>query len=439
MKIKKFVGSNMSECILKVKRELGDDAVILDSRRVARGGPFSFLLTDQVEVIASVDPDRTRSKEHRKLNTENREPKTEPRKPNTEEAIGHRSSVLGDQSAGMTFQILDDLKGLKETVSQITDHLKFKSLPSLPARLEALHGGLLENGVEERVALAITGEMTLSLAGEDFEDEKLLKAALHERVGKIIKVQNPIDKVQNLKSKTRNPRVIALIGPTGVGKTTTLAKMATHPGLYGRQRTALVSADTYRMAAVEQLKTFASIANIPMEAVYRPADMGRAIERFSDREVVLIDTAGRSQNDRGQLADLAAFLDYAQPDEVHLVLSISTRLDDQLDVIAKFSAAGPNLVPPRGRHLIFTKLDETTSFGLMLNVCFHLCQTRMSDLREGDKPSYLSNLPISLLTCGQNVPDDVVLPTASQLVRLCCERDYFKQMTKTSESLHSGP
>jgi flagellar biosynthesis protein FlhF len=215
--------------------------------------------------------------------------------------------------------------------------------------------------------------------------------------------------------------VIALVGPTGVGKTTTLAKLATHADLYGRKRVALVSADTYRIAAVEQLKTFAAIANIPMEAVYRPGDIGRAIERFGDRDVILIDTAGRSQNDGGSLRELAAFMEYAGADEVHLVLSMSTRLEDQLDVISKFSAADP-------KALIFTKLDETTNYGMILNVCYHL-----SPLTPLNKGGNKKPMPISLLTCGQNVPDDVARPSQAQLVRLVCERTYYPEILKAQD------
>lgn len=303
----------------------------------------------------------------------------------------------------------DEIRGLKDTVIQMADHLKFKQLPSLPRQLERLHRDLLDNGVENSVADTITQEMSLKLSGSEFDDSRLLLGALRQRVGGIVKVavpafagmapgvSHPSDKGEG-----NRPRVIALVGPTGVGKTTTLAKMATHPDILGRQKVALISADTYRIAAVEQLKTFASIAGIPMEAVYRPADIRGAIDRISDRDVILIDTAGRSQNNGGQLKDLAAFIDYAQPDEVHLVLSVSTRLDDQLDVINKFRAAGP-------QRLLFTKLDETTNFGMILNVCFH------------------ERKPVSLLTCGQNVPDDIVAPNQLQLVRLVCERAFFRK------------
>ncbi len=425
----------MAECILKVKKELGENAVILDSRKVPRGGPFSFLLNDMVEVIASTEDRHMGAISGRKERREAAMPDydkfsaTEPG--GLSQASNHppRNEKRSEVKAAEFALISDDIKSLKDTVAQITDHLKYQQLPSLPAELEKLHRDLLENGVEDRVASALTAQMTLSLTEADFEDRTLLQHALHERVGKIVRTlgfgtqdASTGKKSPHHESRIQNPKVIALVGPTGVGKTTTLAKLATHPGLYGRRRVALVSADTYRIAAVEQLKTFAAIANIPMEAVYRPSDMRRAIERFSDREVILIDTAGRSQNDRGQLNDLAAFMDYAQPDEVHLVLAINTRLDDQLDVISKFSVAGP-------KHLIFTKLDETTSYGMILNVCFNLSN------REQEPGKRVGNLPVSLMTCGQNVPDDVVPPTPSQMVRLVCERNYYRELTAGQRSV----
>jgi len=382
MKIKKFSAPSMNECLIQVKKELGDNAVILDSRKVRRGGPFSFLLDDLIEVTAST-PDRTPPPIRRGRDWAQ----------SAQEAkAGAAKAVTSEE-----FEFLsDEIRGLKETVLQMADHMKFEKLPSLPRELETLHRNLLDNGVEAGIANTITQEMTLQLSGGEFEDRRLLVKTLRDRVGRVVKAAPTT-------IEGSRPWVIALIGPTGVGKTTTLAKMATHPAILGRKRVALVSADTYRIAAVEQLKTFASIAGIPMEAVYRPPDIRRSIERFRDRDVILIDTAGRSQNNRDQLNDLVAFMEYAKPDEVHLVLSVSTRLDDQLDVINKFKAAG-------AQRLLFTKLDETTNFGMILNVCFH------------------ERKPISLLTCGQNVPDDIIAPNQRQIVRLVSEKRFFREV-----------
>ena len=447
MKIKKFVGGSMSECLLKVKRELGEDAVILDSRKIPRGGPFSFLLTDMIEVVASIDADQrvgfdrtlggagrdlrsgtppsqygldvaplAKGQSARGRDTSHRDGLAVEKASTGNTILSRRDGVSAAEFALMS----DELHGLKETLAQITDHLKFRQLPSLPQELEVLHRGLLENGVEDSVAAGLTQEMALRLSGCEFEDRALLRRVLHEGIGKIIKAGTLVgldapgtNRGQGVKGRGAKgrPQVIALVGPTGVGKTTTLAKMATHAALFGRMRVGLVSADTYRIAAVEQLKTFAAIARLGMEAVYRPADMGHAIERMAGCDVVLIDTAGRSPNDGAQLQDLSAFLEYAGADEVHLVLAMGTRLDDQLDIIGKFSLVKPS-------RLIFTKLDETTSWGAVLNVCAGMGQSGMSAL------------PVSLLTWGQDVPDDIISPTQAQLVRLVSERGYYKELRR---------
>lgn len=494
MKIKKYVGSSMKECLAQVKAELGEDAVILDSRKVLRGGPFSFLLSERIEVTASEADRRLGSRtgnppypplrkggdevaslrkggdgfrnreprtenreqrtENRETRNENREQKTENRRLRTENygSAGGLTGSAGAQDnkekwlAGLVSRTADEVRDLRQVVSQMADHLKFNHLPSLPEGLERLHQNLLENGVEPTICSTITQELALKLSGEELEDSRsngLLERKFYERIGQYVKASEVLFHGTPLGEKGNHPRpplekggkkpiVIALVGPTGVGKTTTLAKMATHPEIFGRKRVALVSADTYRIAAVEQLKTFANIAGIPMEAVYRPEDIGGAISRLSGIEkqgnpplrkgvndddklaqIILIDTAGRSQNHTYQMKELGAFIRHADPDEVFLVLSASTRLEDQLDIISKFRPAG-------FRRIIFTKLDEAVNYGMILNVCFH------------------ERKPVSLLTCGQNVPDDILTVNQEQLVKLVSERSYGESMLQSSHDLSAG-
>ena len=314
MKIKKFVAPSMSECLLKVKKELGEDAVILDSRKIPRGGPFSFLLTDLIEVVASTDGEAPKGQAafsrrgggaasgradgvggrhapssprgiHSDRQTRDWTAKSSsstiapgllpgggspgPMRPsrNTSAAVengegggasrfwpgGSESpkGALREMPTGAEFALLtDDIRGLKEGLAQIADHLRFRQLPSLPVELEILHRNLLDNGVEDRVAGSITQELTLQLSGGDFEDRQLLQSAFYERIGKILKVA-PLKALgaagggTGVLGRGQGAWVIALVGPTGVGKTTTLAKMATHGQIFGRRRVALVSADTY--------------------------------------------------------------------------------------------------------------------------------------------------------------------------------------------------
>ncbi len=195
-----------------------------------------------------------------------------------------------------------------------------------------------------------------------------------------------------LENARRNPYVVTLIGPTGVGKTTTIAKLAATMKLFNNKKVGLISADTYRIAAIEQLQTFANIANIPMDVVYTPEEMQQSLQKFQDRELILIDTVGRSQKNNQQLKDLQLFIDAGEPDEVHLVLSMTSGLRTLLDVVRRFKPLRPN-------RIIFSKCDESSSPGLLLNVL------------------YKHQIPVSYLTTGQTVPNDIMKAEKDRLAR----------------------
>lgn len=178
------------------------------------------------------------------------------------------------------------------------------------------------------------------------------------------------------------PCVVALIGPTGVGKTTTLAKLAAEFSLAKGKKVGLITADTYRIAAVEQLKTYAEILNLPVSVVYAPTDMPSAIQGFSDKDVILVDTAGRSHRNRQQFDELRQLLHAAPIDEIYLVLSVNTGRAACQEVLEHYSFV-------RDYKLLFTKLDETPVSGVIFN----------ARLRTGKRLSYV--------TAGQSVPDDL--------------------------------
>ncbi|MCL6515620.1 flagellar biosynthesis protein FlhF [Alicyclobacillus sp.] len=188
-------------------------------------------------------------------------------------------------------------------------------------------------------------------------------------------------------------RVVVLVGPTGVGKTTTIAKLAALHVIAGDRRVGLVTTDTYRIAAVDQLRTYATILNVPLEVVEQPADFPAALERLSDRDLILVDTAGRNFRMDVYVDEVRALLAAAPVDEVHLVLSLTAKPED-MDVVAGSFQALPV------HKLLFTKLDETLSHGAILNL---MCKYR---------------LPLSYVTTGQNVPDDLEVADIEKLVRV---------------------
>ena len=193
--------------------------------------------------------------------------------------------------------------------------------------------------------------------------------------------------------KSRKRKIAALLGPTGVGKTTTLAKIAAQCVLEKGISTAFITADTYRISAVEQLKTYADILGLPIAIVYTPDELKEAIQKFRQKQLILIDTAGRSQHNRRQMAELKDFLAVNPNIEKYLVLSATTKNEDAKDIVDKFSVCKPDKV-------IFTKTDETKSLGIILNI---LCK---KDMR------------LSYLTNGQSVPDDIVSAEAGKLAEL---------------------
>jgi flagellar biosynthesis protein FlhF len=191
---------------------------------------------------------------------------------------------------------------------------------------------------------------------------------------------------------TGRARTVALIGPTGVGKTTTIAKLAANFKLRQNKKVGLITIDTYRIGAVDQLRTYAQIIDVPLRVVVTPNDLAEAIEMMSDMDVILIDTAGRSQTDKLKIRELQTFLDAAAPDEVHLVLSTTTHHAHMLSAAEEFSKLGVD-------RIILTKLDEAIGFGVVLSVLRNL------------------DASLSYITTGQDVPDDIEVGSGRELAR----------------------
>jgi flagellar biosynthesis protein FlhF len=187
-------------------------------------------------------------------------------------------------------------------------------------------------------------------------------------------------------------RLVALVGPTGVGKTTTIAKLAGNFHLRERRRVGLITVDTYRIAAVEQLRTYADIIDLPMEVVSTPREMRQAVERFANLDLILMDTAGRSPRDEVKIQELKNMLAEAEADEVHLVLSSVNSLENLKKTAKQFADVGVTA-------LVLTKLDEATGLGNLVPL-----------LRS-------CRLPLSYVTNGQNVPDDIEAADRRQLTR----------------------
>jgi flagellar biosynthesis protein FlhF len=290
-----------------------------------------------------------------------------------------QSAVRNPQSSTQLAELQSLLNELRARSAQAPER-------DIPPALFELFTDLIDADVDEESARELLDRLRRETS-LDLRDEQAVRERLARLLETELRVAGPI------RIAAGSGRVVALVGPTGVGKTTTIAKLAANYRLRENRRVGLVTVDTYRIAAVEQLRTYAEIIDLPMEVVSTPREMRSAVQKMRDFDLVLMDTAGRSPRDEVRIRELRAMLAEAQPHEVHLVLSAASSARSLAAAAEKFAPVGVT-------SLIITKLDEATGLG---NLLF---------LARGCR------LPFSYLTDGQNVPDDIAVADQASLAQM---------------------
>jgi flagellar biosynthesis protein FlhF len=377
MDIRTYRAKTMREALDLVRRELGPAASVLHTRELNSGLFRRVIFGRKYEVAASAGvnvPSRLPAEARygaatHEIVAAHRE--TCPVRPAHLES-DYRSQYRDDfrhQVAGQ----LDELHAMVEKLCQ-----RAASAPAhdLPEAMFHVFTDLIEAEVDESIARSLVDRVRAGRGGVELSDPLLLKTHVAQLLEDEIAITGPIA------ASADSCRVVALVGPTGVGKTTTIAKLAANYRLREKRRVGLITVDTYRVAAVEQLRTYADIIDLPMEVVATPREMREAVGRMSHLDLVLMDTAGRSPRDEVRIQELKSMLGEAEPDEVHLVLSATAGAKSLAATAERFADVGTTA-------LILTKLDEATSLGQLMTL-----------LRS-------CRLPISYLTDGQNVPDDI--------------------------------
>jgi flagellar biosynthesis protein FlhF len=404
MRIKKFTGATLKDATSVMKEELGDEAIVLNTRRVHKGSVLNFLGKEEYEVTAAIDEEALTATAGGKFAGELARAGAErahvPAHTDTVVALQNIADKFGNRTkektaAGATAslgeiagyqELRSEVESLKSLMHEVALHFKYSKMPSLPELLKDAYATLVEHDVDERLAAELVQRVSRTLGEDLLDDKKEVEQCLLKEIASCF---TPIPHEQTAKKA----KVIALVGPTGVGKTTTIAKLAAIHKLIHKQNVALISADTYRIGAIEQLRTFAAIADIAMEVVYKPGEMKAALAKFSGRDVVFVDTVGRSPRVKKEISELAKFAGAANPHEVHLVLSATTSRRALDEIIESFRVASPNRV-------IISKADEAATFGQVLNI------------------AHTSRLPIAYLTTGQSVPDDITMANNVQLSKI---------------------
>lgn len=386
MIIKKFQAQTEAQGMELVKNDLGKDAIIMNIKTISPRGIYKLFRKPIVEITAAIDDNQTYKAKSNYISDIYSKDKIIDKNDEIEEIeekLNNLQSLFENQLNNYNTNNLTDNIDKKDDFNKLKDSINFEYI-------QLIYNQLIVNEVDHKYASQILSEIENTIREETPLDTLL--AGVYQKI--VLKLGNP-QLITPIEGKTK---FIFFVGSTGVGKTTTQAKIASYFKLNKKLKIGFINLDTYRIAATHQLMTYADILNVPFRVVYSPDEMKDAVEEFKDYDLVFVDTAGRSHKARQKQDDLIEFLNKISPDclEVYLVLSITTKYNDLIRItevykdIAKYS-------------LIFTKFDETSGVGNILNI-------RM-----------LTNAPLSYVTFGQGVPEDFMeinpQSVAKQLLR----------------------
>lgn len=414
MIIKKYKASTEKDAILLAKEDLGPDAIVMNVKKIKPGGIMRLFRKPSVELTAAIDddvseqaatvPERRESektgeqvidlKQERKSENpdehflfgkafgDTKEEYSEEAQNAIEEKINSIAKLLEQQ---MQTQKASEKMSIKETADQA---IASGEALRTPAKEEEQPVQSNKNKVVDLVIKQLTDSEVSQTHAQEIIDELTLKDD-KQPIDNILanvyqKIVLKLGEIKTLEKGEKKPKIIFFVGNTGVGKTTTMAKLASMCTLDMKLKCAMFSIDTYRIAAIEQLKTYANILSAPMEVVYTPEEMAQSVEKFKNYDLILVDTAGRSHKSEEQKEDLKQIIDSVSgyEHEIFLVVSATVKYSDLLSIANTYGELFDY-------NLIFTKLDETNGLGSILNL----------KLDTGKALSYV--------TWGQNVPDDI--------------------------------
>ena len=439
MIIKKYVVKNVNEAMNKIRYELGKDAIIISQRKVRKPGFAGLFSGKLIEVTAAVENSIKDDKPEKIVKGDIVSEEDEFKKSieSIKKLMENEIAVTKDieKTSSLNNMILEHNANVeKERKSSVIDSfigsdddesvLQAKDYTNIYAKIgtdDKLSVESVHKEVEE------LKDLINKVIADKTEDDK--KFSEMEKENSKVDLEPFIDKLKELDideefhedilksaseykddslddteilrdiferdilvtNKGLKGRVV-LVGPTGVGKTTTIAKLAGRLALSEKKKVGLITIDTYRIGAIEQLKTYAEIMNIPFKVVITIKEMEDAIESMKDCDVILIDTTGRSSKNTMQISELRAFVQKAEPDYINMVISATTKNKDIKSILKGYSEL-------EYESIIITKLDETTVYGSIYNI------------------SRNANKPVSFITIGQNVPDDIKVSTKEELTR----------------------
>lgn len=438
MRVKRYVVDSMPDALEKIRIDLGKDAIILNTKSIKTGGFLGFFSKQQIEVIAATDEKGQPERDKRSAIATTERPKpvvttqsakqayqrqvpdvapklpSEPLtlteqldlKPNGSEAVDKlketafvnttgvgtpalhvpQSSPHSKKTSEDTIQIAEELRDMRQMFEKLL--IQTDSDQILPETIATLRSLLISQEIEPEIVSTIISELIKRIDQPNAYSLEEVRQAAQDLITEILTTESKCSP-----KISKNVKHAYFFGPTGVGKTTTIAKLAAECMLKEKRKVGFITSDTYRIAAVDQLKTYANILNVPLEVVFSPKEVPQAMERLSDCDLILIDTAGRNYRNDEYVKGMKELLQFGETSENYLVLSLGAKYADMKSIVSNFAD-----VP--SAKVIFTKADETHTFGAILNIIqkFHFS--------------------LSYITTGQNVPDDIVVATPEMVAKM---------------------
>ena len=374
MVIKKYLVKNMNEALTRIRYELGKDAIIISQRKIRESGIKGYFKPKLIEVTAAL--------ENNKIDKKNKFAREKEEDMDFRNSLDSIKKIISEK----------DKKIIKEEVEEDKNNLNNnENIKNEVKEIKELLNKVIKNTNKEEEKDLISEYL------RDMDiDEKLLIDLLTKNYDNIDEFKkdfmNLLEKEIDISTNNLRGKVV-LVGPTGVGKTTTIAKLAGRLALIEKKKVGLITIDTYRIGAVEQLKTYAEIMNIPFKVVITLKEMEGAVKELEACDVILVDTTGRSSKNTMQISELRAFIQKVNADHIMLVMSGTTKNRDIQTILEGYNELAYE-------ELIITKLDETSTYGCVYNIVKR------------------SNKPIAYITTGQDVPDDIKVPSKNELEKL---------------------
>ncbi|KLE15027.1 flagellar biosynthesis protein FlhF [Clostridium sp. C8] len=374
MVIKKYLVKNMNEALTRIRYELGKDAIIISQRKIRESGIKGYFKPKLIEVTAAL--------ENNKIDKKNKFAREKEEDMDFRNSLDSIKKIISEK----------DKKIIKEEVEEDKNNLNNnENIKNEVKEIKELLNKVIKNTNKEEEKDLISEYL------RDMDiDEKLLIDLLTKNYDNIDEFKkdfmNLLEKEIDISTNNLRGKVV-LVGPTGVGKTTTIAKLAGRLALIEKKKVGLITIDTYRIGAVEQLKTYAEIMNIPFKVVITLKEMEGAVKELEACDVILVDTTGRSSKNTMQISELRAFIQKVNADHIMLVMSGTTKNRDIQTILEGYNELAYE-------ELIITKLDETSTYGCVYNIVKR------------------SNKPIAYITTGQDVPDDIKVPSKNEIEKL---------------------